>query len=108
MFLSVAAKQTTNLASINKANLRSLPIPLPTPDEQKNVVAALDLQLAATANMEADLRARLNDAAVLRRSVLRAAFEGQLVAPTSTDDFAEELQALAGNLADLRGVKAKR
>ena len=76
-FLSVA-KQTTNLASINKSNLRNLPVPVPTLQEQRSQVAALDQQLSATADMEACLRAQLEDAGLLRRSVLRAGVDGQL------------------------------
>ena len=40
-FLS-AAKQTTNLASINASQLKLLPVPLPMPREQLTIVAALD------------------------------------------------------------------
>jgi type I restriction enzyme, S subunit len=77
-FLSVA-KQTTNLASINKSNLKNLPVPVPTLEQQHHRVSKLDQQLSATARMEASLSARLGDAEILRRSILRAAFEGRLV-----------------------------
>ena len=40
-FLS-AAKQTTNLASINASQLKLLPVPLPMPREQQTIVAILD------------------------------------------------------------------
>ena len=40
-FLS-AAKQTTNLASVNASQLKLMPMPLPTLPEQLTIVAALD------------------------------------------------------------------
>ena len=40
-FLS-AAKQTTNLASVNASQLKLMPMPLPTLPEQQTIVAALD------------------------------------------------------------------
>jgi len=79
-FLQVA-KQTTNLASINKANLRALPLPVPSVEIQRRVVADLDKQLHATDETEAGLKQRLQDADVLRDSLLDAAVSGQLSGP---------------------------
>jgi type I restriction enzyme S subunit len=76
-FLSVA-KQSVNLASINQSDLKNLPVPLPLLGEQRDRVATLDRQLSATAEMEAGLRARLGETALLRRSLIRAGVEGQL------------------------------
>lgn len=76
-FLSVA-KQTTNLASINKTNLNALPVSLPPVAEQARVVKMLDEQLAATSAAEANFEFRLQDAAHLRRAILQSALEGRL------------------------------
>ena len=90
-FLSVA-KQTVNLASINKSNLMALPVPVPTLDEQQVRVAMLDAQLSSTAELESGLRRRMEEAAVLRRSLLRAAFEGQLVSRDERDRAVADTQ----------------
>ena len=37
-----AAKQTTNLASMNATQLRQMPLPLPSPQEQRAIVSVLD------------------------------------------------------------------
>jgi len=36
------AKQTTNLASINSTQLKALPVPMPSPDEQHGIVVRID------------------------------------------------------------------
>lgn len=79
-FLSVA-KQTTNLASINKANLSALPIPLPSLDEQKCIVRMLDQHVAAAQALDVDLTLALKQAHQLRGSVLADAFAGRAPHP---------------------------
>ena len=71
-------KQTTNLASINRAKLRALPIPLPPLPEQRRIVARieelfsrLDAGIAALRHAKAQLQR-------YRQSVLAAAVTGQL------------------------------
>lgn len=58
-YFSRAAKQTTNLASINMTQLRSCPIPIPTYAEQRCIVAKVDALMALCDA----LKARLADAA---------------------------------------------
>lgn len=76
-FLAVA-KQTVNLASINKTNLRELPVPAPPVEEQRKTVEVLDRRLTAITAMAAGLRERLVDAELMRLSTLHAAYSGQL------------------------------
>jgi type I restriction enzyme S subunit len=71
-------KQTTNLASINRAKLRALPVPLPPLPEQRRIVARieelfsrLDAGVAALRHAKAQLQR-------YRQSVLAAAVTGQL------------------------------
>jgi type I restriction enzyme S subunit len=110
-FLSVA-KQTTNLASINKSNLKDLPVPVPTLEEQRDRVATLDQQLSATAMMEAGLRAGLEDVAMLKRSLLHAAIEGRLASQDEKDDSVEQMLQQARKqhsrqLADSKPMRKK-
>lgn len=84
-------KQTTNLASINLATLRSFPIPIGPPEEQQRILAELDRQMSDLEACERSVDAGLEVSAALRRSVLRAAFEGRLVPQDPTDEPASVL-----------------
>jgi len=77
-------KQTTNLASINITKLGSLPIPLPTPDQQQRIVAEIEKQFT---RLDAGVNALLRVTANLKRyraATLKAACEGRLV-PTEAE-----------------------
>jgi type I restriction enzyme S subunit len=70
--------QTTGIASINKTVLRSLPIPIPPPDEQVTMIAALERYSSGITHARNSIDTINDKLRVLRRSVLRAAFEGRL------------------------------
>ena len=70
-FFSRAAKQTTNLASINMTQLRSCPIPIPPLAEQLRIVAKVDALMALCDA----LKARLADAAQTQRNLADAIIE---------------------------------
>lgn len=74
-FLSVA-NQVVNLASINKRNLKMLPVPVPPPAEQEGVVRRLDAQLLASAELESSLHARSMDGDAFKLALLHGAFIG--------------------------------
>jgi type I restriction enzyme S subunit len=77
-FLSVA-KQTTNLASINKTNLRGLPVPVPDVIHQQEVVARLDGLAAAIAALTHEVTEGQLAADRMRRAVLTRALTGRLL-----------------------------
>ena len=70
-FFSRAAKQTTNLASINMTQLRSCPIPIPAYAEQRRIVANVDALMALCDA----LKSRLADAAQTQRHLADAITE---------------------------------
>lgn len=70
-FFSRAAKQTTNLASINMTQLRSCPIPIPPLAEQRRIVAKVDALMALCDQ----LKTRLADAAQTQRHLADAITE---------------------------------
>ena len=65
-------------ATMNKAKLNLLEIPVPSLDEQKKIVARLDSMWAKTSEMVATYDAKLTAAKNLRQSILEAAFAGDL------------------------------
>ena len=76
-FFENAAKQTTNLASINLTQLRSCPLPLPPLAEQRRIIAKIDELMALFDRLQASLEA--SDATRIR---LLDALLQQALAPT--------------------------
>ena len=65
-------------ASINKSQIESIQIPLPSLPEQRSIVAKLDALSLETKKLEAIYQQKLADLDELKKSVLRKAFEGEL------------------------------
>jgi type I restriction enzyme S subunit len=84
-------KQTTNLASLNMTKLSMLPVPIPPAAEQQRIVAELERRLSVVDEVEAEVSADLKRAERLRHSVLRSAFEGNLVTQDPKDEPATVL-----------------
>lgn len=84
-------RQTTNLASINLGTLKQLPVPAPSRVEQEAIVGELKRSTEAQARLQASIENARKRAAALRRSILAAAFSGQLVPQDPDDEPASEL-----------------
>ncbi len=69
-----AAKQTTNLASINSTQLKALPLPLPSEDEQREIVSRIRLVLD---RFEAEQRS-LSALQTLKQSLMSTLLTGEL------------------------------
>lgn len=85
------AKQTTNLASINITVLSTLPIPICSINEQRQIVQYLESQFSIIDNLEKTIIQSLQESAALRQSILKKAFEGKLAAQDPEDEPASEL-----------------
>jgi len=90
-FFHLTGKQTTNLASISKAVLSSLPVPVPHAAEQREILRLLDEQFEAIAQNEREIDAALKRSEALRQSILKKAFTGQLVPQDPADEPASAL-----------------
>lgn len=86
-------KQTTNLASINKTVLSNFPIPLPSFTEQQEIVNQLEEKLSIIEQNEKEIESALAKAELLRQSILKKAFSGQLVLQEPNDKPVNELLA---------------
>jgi type I restriction enzyme S subunit len=73
------------------ALLRSQPLPVPPLPEQGRIVAEVERQMSFIEACERAVDAGLERSAALRRSVLKAAFEGRLVPQDPTDEPASVL-----------------
>lgn len=86
-------KQTTNLASINLTTLKSFPVPIPPSEEQARIVTEVERQFSFIEAAERAVNTAQLRSAGLRRSVLKAAFEGRLVPQDAADEPASVLLA---------------
>lgn len=84
-------KQTTNLASINKTILSNLPINMPPPEEQKEIVRRVESLFAQADAVEKQYRAAKQRLDRLSQALLAKAFRGELVPQDPTDEPAAEL-----------------
>jgi type I restriction enzyme, S subunit len=97
--------------NVSQSNLASLLVPVPPPTEAAEILRRVSDALAASADTLAVLDDEAADAARLKQSVLKAAFEGRLVPQHSTDEPATALLArLAANPPAIpaRRVRARK
>ncbi len=80
-----------SMRNISQAKLRQVEVPVPPPEEQTRIASELDRQMSFIEACVQSLDAGLEVSAALRRSVLRAAFEGRLVPQDPTDEPASVL-----------------
>ena len=98
-------KQTTNLASINLATLKTFPVPAPSLKDQQAVVAELRSITRSEERLRTDLERAEHHSRTLRRSILSRAFSGQLV-PQDRND--EPASVLLERIAASRATTPKR
>lgn len=72
-------KQSVNLASINKTILSNLVLPIPTLEEQHRTIKNIEERLVVADYINAAIEKTLNQAESMRQSILKQAFEGELV-----------------------------
>jgi type I restriction enzyme S subunit len=77
--LTKNAKHAVNQASINQQDVLGALVPLPSIDEQTEIVAQAEATLSNIAQAEAEITRSLERAARLRQAILKRAFEGRLV-----------------------------
>ncbi|MGC1375687.1 MAG: restriction endonuclease subunit S [Anaerolineales bacterium] len=86
-----SGKQTTNLASINKTILESLPVAVPPAEEQQEIIRRVEDLFAFAGQLEALWRAAQEQASSLTPMILAKAFRGELVEQDANDEPAEAL-----------------
>ncbi|MBP1097607.1 restriction endonuclease subunit S [Bradyrhizobium diazoefficiens] len=79
-------KTTAGQQGLSGESLKNTPIPIPPPSEAVEIIRRVSEALAAYADTLALLDAETSDAPRLKQSILKAAFEGRLVAQDPTDE----------------------
>lgn len=80
-----------SMPKISQPVLDRLEVPVPPEDEQDRIIAEVERQMSFVEACERAVDVGLARAAALRRSVLKAAFEGRLVAQDPSDEPASVL-----------------
>ena len=80
------AKSTSGVNNINSSEIQSLIVPFCSPSEQEVVVERLSNSLSATDAAVAEIDNHLLKVEVLRQSILKRAFSGQLIEQHSHDE----------------------
>lgn len=91
---------TTNIAHLSAGRFAKIEFPIPPPAEAAEILRRVSEALAASADTLAVLDAEAADAARLKQSILKAAFEGRLVPQDPADEPA------SGMLARLRATQS--
>ena len=85
------AKATAGQFNLTLEICRDIEIPLPTLEEQSQVVQEIESRLSVCDKMEESITQSLAKVETLRQSILKKAFEGKLVTQNPNDEPAEEL-----------------
>jgi type I restriction enzyme S subunit len=89
--VQAVASSTSGLHTLSTGKLKTLPVVVPPPSEQLRIVAEVERQFSFIDACERAVDAGLARSAALRRSVLKAAFEGRLVPQDLSDEPASVL-----------------
>jgi type I restriction enzyme S subunit len=103
------AKTTAGILKISQEDISQIALPIPPPAEAVEILRRVSDALTAAADTLAMLDAEAADAARLRRSILKAGFEGRLVPQDLADEPASALLArLAANTAATRAKRGQK
>ena len=103
-----AAAYGAGKPGLNLNDLASVLIPLPSLEEQRVITARVQEALSEAENAFAIMERGRPQAATLRQSILKAAFEGQLVPQDSTDKPASGLLARLRDGYPSNGARRRR
>ncbi|MCD6047074.1 MAG: hypothetical protein K0S08_721 [Gammaproteobacteria bacterium] len=90
-YIELRIRTTAGQAGISGEDIKSMPIPVCSAEEQKIIEEHIAEQLSHIASMNAEIGSGIVRAEILRQSILKKAFSGQLVPQDPNDEPASEL-----------------
>lgn len=90
-FIERNARTTAGQYNINLNILGSIPIPLPSAEEQQQIYSEIDRDFSVADEIEKIVEQTLTQSQRLRQTILKTAFEGKLVPQDPNDEQAEKL-----------------
>ena len=107
--VQAVASSTSGLHTLSTGKLKVLPVAVPPIGEQERIVVEAERQLSFVAACERTVVVGLALSGALRRSALKAAFEGRLVAQDPSDEPASVLlERIRAERAELDSPKLRR
>lgn len=85
------SKDGTTVESIDVSKLKAYPIPVPSEEEQKEIINQIEAILSQIDEMEITIDEEIQKSESLRQSILKQAFSGELVAQDPADEPASVL-----------------
>jgi type I restriction enzyme S subunit len=82
-WISSVVSQQVGQANVNGTKLQALAVPLPTFEEQQQIVAEVERRLSMAESIEASAELSVTRAARVRQSILARAFSGQVLRDTA-------------------------
>lgn len=83
--IEAKAKSTSGVNNINSEELKALRIPLPTPNQQQQIVSEIESRISVCDRLINDIEESLRQSEILKKSLLQKAFEGKLVSQDQND-----------------------
>jgi type I restriction enzyme S subunit len=90
-FVESRIRTTAGQSGVSGTDIKQIPVPVCSIEEQIEINAILEAKLSVIESMEKETDINLKKSELLRQSILKKAFSGQLVAQEPTDEPASEL-----------------
>ena len=90
-YIEEVRTQQVGQANVNGTKLKAMSIPLPSIDDQRAILDAVDRFAAMALHLDHDIERERDRASSLRRSILSTAFSGQLVSQDPNDEPASAI-----------------
>ena len=107
-FIESKIRTTAGQAGVSGDDIKNVPVPVCSTNEQAEIVTALESKLSAVDQLDQTITTALQQAEALRQSILKKAFSGQLVPQDPNDEPASALMARIKAQKIAHATKAKR